>query len=90
MHSSRMRTDRWLTVCLLARGESIQGASGGRGLHPERGASWMHPPNMNRMTHDCENITFRSIRSVKIRIRVQFHLEENEIGIAFFVLYYLM
>ena len=64
MHSSRMRIDRLLTVCLLARGASkglyIGGASGG--CIQGGGCILSAPfPPVNRMTDVSENITFPAL-----------------------------
>ena len=68
MHSSRMCTDRLLTVCLLVRWvHPLMGASTGAGWgcthrgvsrRVHLGASKVLPSPINIMTHACENINF--------------------------------
>ena len=62
MHSSRMRTDRALTVFPYLGGGGVF-LLGGRYLPPGKGSvSWggclLRQTPVNRMTHACENITF--------------------------------
>ena len=59
----------------------IQGISG-RCIqmgHTSRGASWMHPTPVNRLTHVCENITFPipHMCSVNIALSLKYPLLEK-------------
>ena len=61
MHSSRMRTNRLLTVCLLAEVLSCcsegSASMGCASMLQKGGVSWMHPPPCGQ-TDAYENITF--------------------------------
>ena len=61
MHSSRMRTDRLLTVCpCCSSGVHQLWDASERGAHPGGGCilGVQSASPVNRMTHACENITF--------------------------------